>query len=197
MLYKLFIFCFFFSPVFLYSEDLSSVKSSIEPLKLENIVDETSDLNVKNISDDAIADEKNNDQNGEAIGITDPFIIAAALGDIVEFQRIMTTEGKAVNYAEPVLGLTPLIVAVAQSNEAMFAFLLAQPDININCVMKEGLTPLHCAVLQNDLKMVKLLLAAPGIDVKILDNNGMSAETMASMGNFTACLQLFEEHKAL
>lgn len=179
MSYKLFTFCLLFSTVSLYPENSSVVVESFEP---ESLIEQKDSL-----CEDTLPEG--------AIGISDSFIIAAASGDIDALSRSMSDDKKSVNYAEPVLGLTSLLVAVAASNEPMVKFLLAQPEIDINLGMKDGLTPLHCAVLQNDVTMLKLLLASSKLDLTVVESNGLTAESMARTSNYTECLRLLEEYK--
>ena len=128
--------------------------------------------------------------------ILDPFIVAVALGDLEEVKRLMAEEGTSVNYAEPVLGLTPLLVAIFSGNESLVAFLIEQPDLDVNKPMNDGLSPIHCAVLQNNPEILWLLLTVPGINLMAVDEHGLTAETKAKIAGYTECLELLQNATA-
>ncbi len=136
------------------------------------------------------------DFDDEHIYITDPIIIAVASGDIEKIAEFIAQDGIGVNYAESVLGLTPLIIAVSCGHESVVKFLLEQPGIEVNKPMNDGLSPLLCAVMQNNSAILTLLLAMPGMEVANADEYGNTAESLAADAGYAECLALLQNFVA-
>ena len=58
--------------------------------------------------------------------------------------------------------------------------LLADPDINVNCVGVDGMTPLILASYNSHSEAVTTLLAFPDINVNAANSSGMTAFIIAS-----------------
>ncbi len=93
-------------------------------------------------------------------------------------------------------GMTPLMLAVANNNQAA-VFLLINHDqdsnsIKINELSNDGDTALHIAVMKNNVDIVKALLKADA-DLAIKDENNRTPRAVAKFFNFPRVVAVFDE----
>ena len=100
-------------------------------------------------------------------------------GSVGEVREALES-GADVNVRHRYRSMTSLMSAVDGQNEAVVAFLLEQPAIQINLQYTYGRTALHYAAYVKNRSVIKSLLNFPGIDTEVISKCGNTALDIAT-----------------
>lgn len=112
-------------------------------------------------------------------------------------RRLLATPGVNVNHCNDG-GMTPIAVAITNCNTACLALLVACPQVDINCLVRDtpplDYPPLFFACAGNYIESVRVLLSAPGIQVNRGIKGGIVPLVVAIQKGHTEVMQALLGH---
>lgn len=130
----------------------------------------------------AFAGHLHHDRSVPDDNLSDELFAAVRRGDVERVKELLD-EGADVNEPEP-NGMTVLMVAASENQNAVVQELLARKEINVDAQDDLGMTALMLAAAGNNITVAKLLLNAMAGD-ELLNSDSEAADDIArARGNF-------------
>ncbi len=130
----------------------------------------------------AFAGHLHHDRSVQDDNLSDELFAAVRRGDVQRVKELLD-EGADANEPEP-NGMTVLMVAVAENQNAVAQELIARKELNLDAQDDLGMTALMLAAAGNNITVAKLLLNAMAGDDLLNADNDSADDVARARGNF-------------